>query len=177
MRALLLCCLGAILALSLGVAPAAAQEGMPKPGPEHEMLKKFEGKWNATIASPGGEIKGTADYKVGMGGFWLQLHFKSEFAGTPFEGRGLTGYDPLKKKYVSTWADSIEPFLTVTEGTFAKDGKTFTETGESCMHGKPEKIKSVYEFKDKDTFVFTMYRVVGDKDEQTMQITYKRKEK
>jgi hypothetical protein len=178
MRTLLLACLAALLAVSLRGTPAAAQGGPPKPGPEHEMLKKFEGQWNATVTGPGGESKATASYKVGLGGFWLQLHFKGDFAGTPFEGRGITGYDPLKKKYVSSWADSMEPHLTLMEGAFDKEGKTFTETGEATgMDGKATKMKSVYEFKDKDTIVFTMYRVEGGKDEQMFQITYKRKEK
>ena len=35
-----------------------------------------------------------------MGGFWQLSAFKSEMMGQPFEGRGATGYDPAKKKYV-----------------------------------------------------------------------------
>ena len=94
----------------------------------------------------------------------------------PAIARGLTGYDPHKKKYVSTWADSVAPHLMVMEGSFADDGKTFTETGEGMgPDAKLQKLKSVYEFKDKDTIVFTMYKVEGGKDEQMMQIIYKRK--
>ncbi len=178
MRALLLSCLGAVLAVSVGLTQAAAQDGPPKPGPEQEKLKKFEGQWNATITGPGGESKGTASYKVGLGGHWLLGHFKGDFGGMPFEGRGVTGYDPIKKKYVTAWVDSMAPQLTLMEGSFGKDDKTYTEGGEfPGMDGKTQKMKSVYQFKDKDTIVFTMYRVEGDKDEQMFQITYKRKEK
>jgi hypothetical protein len=177
MRTVLLACLCACLLLAVGAAPAAAQ-GPAKPGPEHEMLKKFEGQWDAAVSFTGGESKATATYKLGLGGFWLLLNFKGEFGGAPFEGRGVMGYDPNKKKYVSTWIDSGEPFLTMTEGRFDKEGKTFTETGESVgMDGKPQKIKSVYEFKDKDSFVFTMYKVADGKDEQLLKITYTRKKK
>ena len=166
------------LILVLGVPPAGAQPGLPKPGPEHEMLKKFEGQWDATVSFAGGESKGTAHYKLGLGGFWLQLHFKGDFGGATFEGTGLTGYDPRKKKYVSSWADSMEPGLMVMEGAFDKDGKTFTEAGEGPgMDGKLHKMKSVYNFKDKDTIVFTMYQEADGKDQQMMQITYKRAKK
>jgi hypothetical protein len=175
MRVALWSALCALVVVALGLAPAKAQ-AQAKPGPEHEKLKKFEGEWDAAVKFGGGESKATASYKLGMGGFWLLNHFKADFGGMPFEGRGLTGYDPRKKKYVSTWADSMEPQLTVMEGNFAADGKTFTETGEGVgPDAKLQKLKSVYEFKDKDTIVFTMYKVVDGKDEQMMQITYKRK--
>jgi hypothetical protein len=175
MRTALLSALCAFVIVALRVAPAVGQ-APPKPSADHEKLRKFEGEWDATVAFAGGESKASASYKVGLGGFWLQSHFKGEFGGAPFEGRGLTGYDPHKKKYVSTWADSMEPQLTVMQGTFGADDKTFTETGEGIgMDGKPQNLKSVYEFKDKDTFVFTMYKVADGKDEQLMKITYKRK--
>jgi hypothetical protein len=175
MRSTLLAGLCAFVLVALGVAPAAGQ-APAKPGPEHEKLQKFEGDWDATVSLGGGESKATCTYKLGLGGFWLQSHFKADFGGMPFEGRSLTGYDPHKKKYVSTWADSMEPQLTVMEGKFADDGKSYTETGESVgRDGKTQKLKSVYDFKDKDTFVFTMYKVEGGKDQQLMQITYKRK--
>jgi hypothetical protein len=139
------------------------------------MLKKFEGQYDATVSIGGGESKAAATYKLGMGGLWLTIHFKGEFAGAPFEGRGVTGYDPNKKKYVSTWVDSMDPHVLMMEGSFDKDGNTYTEVGESHdMNGKPQKMKSVYEFKDADTIIFTMYTVAEGKDQQMMQITYKR---
>jgi hypothetical protein len=175
MRTALLSALCAFVVVALVVAPAVGQ-GPAKPGPEHEKLKKFEGEWDATVKFGGGEAKGTSHYKVTMGGFWLRHHFTADLGGMPFEGQGVTGYDPRKKKYVSTWADSMEPYLTVLEGTFADDGKTYTETGESVgPDGKLQKVKNVFEFKDKDLIVFTMNKVEGGKDEQMMQIVYKRK--
>jgi hypothetical protein len=159
--------------LVLGAQPVAAQ---PKPGPEHEKLKKFEGVWEGTVNFGGAESKGTATYKLGLGGFWLTLEFKGEFGGEKFEGRGTTGYDPMKKKYVSAWVDSMSPVIMFMEGAFNKDGTTYTETGEGPgMDGKPVKMKSVYEFKDKDTLLLTMYMVADDKDQEMFKINYKRK--
>jgi hypothetical protein len=63
------------------------------------------------------------------------------------------------------------------EGNFDKDGKVLTMTGEGPgMEGKPVKLRSTSEMKDKDTFVFKMYAPDKDgKDQEMMTITYKRK--
>lgn len=163
--------------LALVALPVAAQPPMPKPGPEHEQLKqKFVGDWDVTVSFAGGESKATASYKMDLGGFWLTEDFRGDFQGQKFLGRATTGYDPLKKKYVSTWVDSMSPSLLVLEGGFDKDGKTFTETGEGPgADGKLAKLKNVYEFPDKDTIIFTMYGAKDGKDEQMMKLTYKRK--
>jgi hypothetical protein len=166
------CC---VFALIVGVRPLAAQAPV-KPGPEHEMLKKFEGDWDATVSFMGSETKATSINKVGLGGLWLTTDYKGEFAGAKFEGKGTMGYDPAKKKYVTVWVDSMSPSILLMEGDFDKDGKTYTETGEGKgPDGKPAKFKSVYEFKDKDSMVFTMYMVVDGKDQEGFKITYKRK--
>lgn len=153
-----------------------AQPPMPKPGPEHELLKKFAGDWDCTVNFMGKESKATARNRRILGGFWLVENFKGEFLNMPFEGRGTTGYDPNKKKYVSTWIDSTGPSLMTMAGEFDKDHKTFTETGEGPNEqGKLTKYKSVYEFKDDDTYVFTMNSVADGKDQEVFKITYHRK--
>jgi hypothetical protein len=86
--------------LALFAAPAARAQEMPKPGPEHEVLKKLEGTWEATMKAEGMESKGTMVYKMEMGGLWLTSAFDGNFAGMKFSGRGLDTYDSTKKKYV-----------------------------------------------------------------------------
>ena len=164
--------------LVLGALTSAlvAQPPMPKPGPEHDMLKKLEGDWDAAAKFGDMESKGTATYKMGLGGFWLLLDYKGDFGGMKFEGKGATGYDPNKKKYVSTWVDSMSPSLMTMEGAFDKEGKTYTETGEGIgMDGKPQKMKSTIELKDNDTMLFIMYTVAEGKDQEMFRINYTRK--
>jgi hypothetical protein len=174
MRTRLLALVGCILASS--TLSRAAEPEMPKPGPEHELLKKFVGDWDATVNFMGGEEKGSATYTLGLGGFWLTETFTGDFGGQKFEGRGTTGYDPFKKKYVGTWIDSVSPTIMVMEGTYDKAANTLTDTGEGIgPDGKLQKLKDVTEFADKDTIVFTMYSVADGKDQQMMKITYKRK--
>ena len=100
--------------LSLSVPALAQMPPMPTPGPEHEMLRKDVGTWDATVemfmapGAPPEVSKGTETVTM-MGGFWQITEFKSEMMGQPFEGRGATGYDPAKKKYVGTWVDTMTP--------------------------------------------------------------------
>jgi hypothetical protein len=162
--------------VALVLAPVGRAQEPAKPGPEHEIFKELVGTWEATVKFMGGESKGTMVYKMGPGDLWLNSKFEGDFGGQKFEGRGIDGYDPNKKKYVSVWVDSMSSSLMVSEGTYDKDTKTMTMEGEGPgMDGKPTKIKSVIQVKDKDTMVLTMYTVKDGKDQEMMTISYKRK--
>ncbi len=161
---------------------AGAQE-MPKPGPEHALLKQMEGTWDGAVklvAEPGKpamESKGVLTSKMDLGGFFLVTEFKGEMMGQNFTGKGMSGYDPTKKKYVGTWADSMGPWLMFLEGSFDKAGKTYTEIGDGPdMTGATVKYKMVTQIKGKDAMHFTVGMVGKDgKDQTVMTIDYKRK--
>ena len=156
------------------LAPTAGAQEPPKPGPEHEMLKKWVGTWDTTMKFMGGEVKGVATYKMELGGLWLTSTHEGEFGGMKFEGRGLDSYDPAKKKYVSVFVDSMSTSPLVMEGTYDKSTKALTMEGEGPgMDGKPTKYKTLAEWKDDNTVVFTMY--VGGEKEPGFTITYKRR--
>jgi hypothetical protein len=156
---------------------AFAQPPVPQPGPEHKKLKELEGTWEAIIKAGPDESKGTVVYKMELGGLWLTSEFQGDFAGMKFTGRGLDGYDPAKKKYVGVWVDSWSTAPLVMEGTYDKDGKVLTMTGEGPgPDGSPMKYKATTEHKDKDTMEWTMLMNGPDgKEAPMMSITYKRK--
>ena len=171
----------ALSALVCAVAlPALAQmPPMPQPGPEHEMLKKDVGTWDATVetfmapGAPAAVSKGTETVTM-MGGFWQLSEFKSEMMGQPFEGRGATGYDPAKKKYVGTWVDTMTPGYYTTEATYDAATKTMAAVMEGPdPTGAVSKTKATTQWKDADTRVFTMYG--PDAKSVMMRITYKRR--
>src|SRR5262249_17982158 len=86
------------LAIGLGMLVAAAsltaqQPPEVKAGPEHALLKEWEGTWDAAVKSMAGDSKGTVTWKVDLNGLWLLEHFKADFGGMPFEGLGATSYD------------------------------------------------------------------------------------
>lgn len=163
------------LALLAFAAPAvSAQPEIPKPGPEHAVLKALEGTWDTTMKFPGGESKGTVVYKMELGGLWLSSKLESDLMGAKFHGHGMDTYDAAKKKYTSVWFDSMSTTPMMMEGTYDKDKKTLTLTGDGPgQDGKPAKWKSVSTMPDNDTINFSMY--VGDAKEPMFTIVYKRK--
>jgi hypothetical protein len=123
------------------------------------------------------ESKGTMVWKMDLGGLWLVSDFQGDFGGMKFSGKGMDGYDPIKKKYVSVWVDSMSTSPMLSEGTYDKDGKTLTMTGEGPgADGKPAKYKMTTEYKDKDTIFWTMYGPGPDgKEGMQFTISYKRR--
>jgi hypothetical protein len=169
----------AAFSLSLLAVPLLAQgPPMPTPGPEHAMLGKDVGTWDATVemfmpGAPPSVSKGTEVVTM-MGGFWQLTEFKSEMMGQPFEGRGTMGFDPTKKKYVGTWVDTMAPAYYTVEGTYDAATKTLTGWMDGPdPTGVVTKTKETTEWKDADTRVFTMY--APDGKAPLMKITYKRR--
>lgn len=173
---------------SLGVwlVPAAlAQEGappMPRPGPEHEVLKQDVGTWDATVemmepGKPPVVSKGAETVTLLEGGLWTVTDFKSTMMGQPFHGHGTSGFDPVKKKYVSTWVDSMSAGIYLGEATYEPKTKTLKGHMEGPdPSGNTMKMNQTVEWKDPDTRVFTMYLTGPDgKDVPMMRITYKRR--
>jgi hypothetical protein len=163
----------AMLAAAVMVVPAWGQD-MPKPGPEHEWLKRLEGTWETTMKAGGADNKGTTTYKMDLGGFWLTSAMECEMFGQKFTGKGTEGYCPMKKKYLTVWTDSMSASPVIMEGTYDKEKKTMTQSGDGPgMDGKPAKYKAVTVFPDADSMTMTMY--IGDEKEPAFSVVYKRK--
>jgi hypothetical protein len=157
----------------LNLVPSARAQKPPKPGKEHDHLKRLVGTWNAETESG----KGTMTYKMGLGGLWPIGDFEGEFGGMKFQGKGLDTYDSTTKKYRSVWVDSFSTSPRTMEGNLDKDDKVMTMTGEGRgPNDKPAKFKSITEIKDADTVNFSLFMVEKDGKEQPMvNITYRRK--
>ena len=169
------------IALMLGLLAASAPaQDYPKPSAEHEALKQLAGVWDAHVKcsfpTPQ-ESKGEYTAKIDLGGFFLATEFKGELAGKPFQGRGFTGYDPFKKKYVGVWVDSMSPGIYTSEGAFDTSGKILTETMEGPdPQGKPMKMRAITTIKDRDHVHFQMHmRGEDGKEALMMEIAYTRK--
>jgi len=148
------------------------------PGPEHAVLQETVGTWDATMKMPdGSEERGVHKAESTCNGLWIASQFQMEFGGQKFEGRGMDGYDPEKKKYVSVWVDSMSPSVMILEGDFDKKSKTLTMRGEGKgPGGKTTTFKSVTIMKDKNQHTFEMYLLGSDgKEDLMMTIEYRRK--
>jgi len=163
---------------------------MPKPGPEHKLLAQLEGTWNAKVKSwfrPGEpkESSGVMVRKMIMDGRYLHEEFKGEFLGMKFLGRGITGYDLNKKKYVMAWIDNFGTGISTNQGSYDKDSKTWTFKGQEDIPdmGKA-KTRDVLKMVSADEQTFEMYRTPLESKEKgipkeikVMEITYTRKAK
>jgi hypothetical protein len=163
-------------------APAQpdVQSMFPKAGPEQAILKQDVGVWDATVESMMGgppTVSKGVETNAMMGDLWLITDFRGDFMGKPFLGHGVSGYDSSKKKYVSTWVDSMSIGPQVSESTYDGAKKTMTGSMEGPdPSGKTSKMTSVVEWKDADTRVFTMSTAGPDGKQITaMRITYKRR--
>ncbi len=157
--------------LGLLVAVVGAQDekkkmDAQKPGKEHELLKKFEGRWDAVSAythegkEKKEEAKGTEVVTGGYDGYWYVFNYNGTHDGKSFMGHGLMGYDPSKKKYVLTWIDNMMPYVMWAEGDADSAGKTFTFTFDGfCPElGKNATVKLTFEFQDDKHRTLTFFR-------------------
>jgi Protein of unknown function (DUF1579). len=170
----------------LGAPTASAQmPEPPKPGPEHAILAKDAGTWDAVIemggagGAPAMSSKGVEVGTVGCGGLCLVVEFNAELMpGMPFSGRGLTIYDAKKKKYVGSWSDSMSGTLQISESTYDPAAKAVTGwmEGTDPASGTIVKTKAVTAYPDDDHRVMTMFVNGPDgKEMQTMKISYTRR--
>lgn len=163
-----------------------AQEGplTPQPLPEHAILKKDVGTWDASIKSwqqPDAEpieSKGSEKNEMLSGDMWLLSRFEGSFGPFKFVGVGSLGYDPVQKKYIGTWIDNMSPFLMITKADYDAATKTMTGIGESHNPETNEvmKTKSIARYIDDNTRTFAMYTTGADgKEWKMLEITYKRR--
>jgi hypothetical protein len=171
-------CLAASLTLGLAVH-ARAQPMPPEPGPEHEILKRDVGVWDATIemAAPGMPAMTMTGVETStlMAGRWLVTEWQSEMMGQPFEGHGIAGWDPEKKAYVGVWVDGMSTTISHSESTF--DPETNTLTGWMEMAdpaGGKNRAKTVEEWPDESSRVIRIY-LDANADEPFMTFTYKKR--
>jgi hypothetical protein len=122
----------------------------------HKELARDEGVWDAEVSmwvSPDSEpLKSKAVERNKMlGEMWLMGEFEGEFAGQPFQGRSATGYDPIKKKYVGGWLDTVSPFMWMMEGDYDVESHTLTMMGQGvdAMTGKTQKSKMITRYRVK----------------------------
>lgn len=157
-------------------APPAEAMRMPQPEPQHKMLQACCGSWDAVVHMGGDQSKGTMTTRS-VGAFYTTDEYSGTMMGMPFVGHGLNGYDPVKKKFFSVWADSFSPSPTFFWGDYDDKTKTLKLVGEMIgQDGKPAKTTSTTVLKDADHSVFTLSGPGPDgKEGEMIKIEYTRK--
>jgi hypothetical protein len=151
----------------------------PAPGPEHAVLAKDVGTWDGavTIRMPGTppqESRGVSVNRLVCGGLWLVMDFRNETTG--FEGHGIFGYDPQKKKYVGTWIDPMRTFLAPMDGTWDAASKTMTYVVHHSVPHGPMQWREVTQTMDDATSLFRVFMAPpGAPEAEVMTVTYRRR--
>ena len=165
---------------------------MSKLNENHKLLADMNGSWNYSIkmwmnpdpnAKPQ-ESKGTATRKSVMGGryFVMDVSGKMQMPGEDgkmkdmqFKGMAVEGYDNVKKKFVSSWIDSMGTGIQGSEGTYDPASKTFTYTMEmEPMPGMKQQVREVIKVTDTDHMMLEWYENRGGQEKKTMEIAYTR---
>ncbi len=153
------------------------------PGKEHKALSAMAGEWAVTTKyrmgpdAPWQEGKATSTYTSMLGGRWVLQEYKGGFAGMPFEGIQILGYDKLHKRYVSSWRDSFSTWAVHSRGSASEDGKTITLNGTmvDLLTPKGRPMKTVIKIVSDKEQHFEMYDTIAGKDVMVMSQISKKK--
>jgi hypothetical protein len=165
---------GLLVLRATSSSPKREAPGAPALPPELERLGAWVGTWDAEVTMMGQTTKGRETCRLDCGGHWLITEHEGSFMGTPFQGRGLTGFDAAKGAYSGVWIDSSGgPMSVFSDGRFAKDGKSFSAQVDALdMSGKPARFEYLSKFPDARTRSFEIFQLDGAKKELQMSIRY-----
>jgi hypothetical protein len=152
----------------------------PKPGPEHQKLRRLTGAWAARIkyfpAPDAPPIESTGEFlaRMDFGGYFLCREVNFGMQG--FQGRGLTGYDPFQGTYVGTWVDSTSPSIYQTKGHFDERGNYCEISEGPGPNGTVLRTRLTTELVDPNQMLFRMYRLTDAGEEVlALQIEHTRR--
>lgn len=138
----------------------------------HGYLKRFAGSWTAETkmwmapgqppTSGGGAIEG----RLIMGGRFVALDFKGTMLGRPFEGFQLTGYDNMRKQYLTLWIDDTSTAFFELAGTRDPVKDILDQTGDwADPLGGATKVRALVRFVGPDEYVFEQFMIMTDGQE------------
>lgn len=141
----LIAALSLVLGGSVQIAAAQAPEA-PKPGPEHQRLAYFVGKWNAEgevkpgPMGPGGKFTSSDKCEWFEGRYSVVCHSEGKMPMGKSKSIGILSYNTEEKVYTYYGIDnSSMTMASVPKGTVR--GDTWTYTDEGTMGGKKYKSR------------------------------------
>jgi hypothetical protein len=149
----------ALVGFQFAVAAQAPQA--PKPGPEHQRLEYFVGKWTSEgemkpgPMGPGGKITSSDTCEWFEGKFAVVCRSEGTTPMGPSKGLGILGYSPEEKVYTYSGVDnSGMTMTTIPRGTV--QGNTWTYNDESMMGGKKVKTRVTIKEASPTAYTFKM---------------------
>lgn len=115
-----------------GAPPQPYRPAGAPTSPEHAILAKDVGSWNARLKAAKESkfepksAKGTETNSLCCDGLFLVTDLEGSAKKDRYAGHGLVGYDPGAKRYWSAWIDTADPDLEVALGTWDDATQTLT---------------------------------------------------
>lgn len=145
-----------------------------EPSPAREHLQRVVGAWDVEChyeMEPGSDpfVTNATETVELVGELWSVSRFEVELMGTALVGRATTGFDLVRGCWVSTWVDSMSPYLFHFTGGVEADGAlTMTGEGPDPASGAMTTFRTVERHHDTDHRTFEMYASLPDGGERRM---------
>lgn len=196
--ALLLFCMSVPAQDSTDIAPAMADSLMKvrqaemmrlsQPGPEHELLAKYEGTFDMEInyyMAPGQDpmaMSGVATNRMILDDRFLEMASEGDMGGFTMKALSILGFDRRHKVFTVTGFDNTGTYSVSAQGEYDEETRTITLSGadEDPVFGFVQEYDFVMELIDDDTFTWAVTffnpEMTQGEDEFTMvEIRYTRK--
>ncbi len=174
--------------LALWAVPAAAQEPdaameawlkAGQPGKQHQQLAALVGTWQAEAkfwmdpAAAPQTMPGTIEYRMVMGGRFLEEKVDSEFMGSPFSGLGLYGYDNVTGKLQAVWIDDMSTGIYSYSGSINEAGDEITLNGRFMDPGTGDwkESRSLMKISGDKLHSISYEKTEGGEERKVMEIT------
>lgn len=163
-------------------ATRAAWQKSMTPGAGHERLVPMVGMWIARTTmsmDPGAPpqiSEAVSDHRFILGGRYLEQSYRGTAMGMPFEGRGYTGYDNVKGRYVGTWMDTFGTGFMSSVGVGRPTSKKIDFEAESLdPSGKRIRFDCKITVQDNDHHTYEMWtKGPGGRRTRVMLVEYSR---
>ena len=183
---------GLELTRARGAQPAAEEDSTVKawaefatPNENHKRLGDFVGSWNIHMkfwprptAAPQ-ESDGAAEIHWILGNRYIEQRQNCPMMGQPMSGIGYTGFDNIKRKYVTVWLDNIGTSILKTWGTFDSTKQSIKTQGtiDDPLTHKPLRYEDTATMINPDRFIYTAWTSTPDsaKMSRVMEIVYTRR--
>jgi hypothetical protein len=163
-------------------APPSREEmlKMMGPGPEHEQLAKYAGKWDLTIKMGPQTFQCTTENRMIVGNRFLEIDYASK--DKKMEGQFSLGFDRRHQHYTLTAMDSFGTYPVHSQGK--RDGeqlaKLYGKDDDPMMKamGFTKEFVHVLDFKSPDEFVIEVHfidtRTAERKEFKAMDYVFQR---
>jgi len=134
-----------------------------------------EGRYFFTAGDDGVEATGTEVVEM-LGPYWRRGSLEVELPGSTVQGMTVTGFDPRRQVFLSTWIDSSNPYLYAYEGSYDEEESTLHLIGLNVDPGTGKKTsyQSIERFAFPDRRALELFVGTGDDAFRILQYRYER---